>query len=202
VTFEELLNELYARGFNYLDQDAAGQARAERWINEAYLELCDLRAWPFLLTTATGVSPLTISDVGKVLYVVDTTNETVLRPMDKRSLVDNDPALDDTGNPDSWYLDDETTLTVHPPDTSVSLSVRYARVPSELSDDDDEPVVPSRFQYLIVDGAVIKAYKDSDNFLAASALRAEYERGIQAMETAMFHRNFSGPEFIVVTQDF
>lgn len=185
--------EIYDRGFDYLED--SDSARVKRWLNEAYLELCELYPWSFLETTSTGVAPLAITDVREVLSVVDTTNNLKLSWVDRRTITDYNPDLSVTGNPTYWHLTD-TTLNVYPINTSASLSVWYIKVPTELSADGDLTLVPSRFQHLVLDGASIKAYKDSDNFDAVKELRAEYDRGVQVMVASLM-RHSDSPDYIV-----
>jgi hypothetical protein len=190
MTFAQMLTEFYARGFDYLSLDAAGQTRAKRMLNESYLELAAAHPWPFLETTVSGTAPLTISNLGDVLYVVDTTNDVRLPLLDVRGVVPDDPDLDDTGSPRGYYLDGSSTLRVWPASTSASLSVRYIKVPAELSADGDELDVPSRFQGLVVDGAVVRALVDSDNYEAAAALQTLLDARVARMSDALFSRSF------------
>lgn len=197
MNFQALQTEFYGRGFDYLNQDTAGQTRAKRWLNQAYLELCDLHPWPFLHEDASGTAPLTITDLRAVLEVTDSTNDAKLRSIERSDLSDMFPDLPDSGSAEWYYLDDPTTLAVYPADTSSTFSVRYVKVPAELSGDTDEPVVPARFHDLIVDGAALRAYKDSDNFDAASFMRGEFERGVGQMVWALLVRTLDRPGSIV-----
>jgi len=198
VTFLEMLTELYARGFDYLNQDDAGRTRAKRWLNESYEELASAEPWPFLEATTSGTAPLTISDLGDVIYVEDTTSDNRLHLLDVRGVVDDDPDVDDQGTPEGYYLDGISTLRVWPANSSVTVSVRDTKVPGELSADGDEPLVPSRFQGLIVDGAVIRAYTDSDNFESAAALQQQVDVRLLKMTDALFSRSFDS-QFVVRT---
>ena len=49
----------------------------------------------------------------------------------------------------------------------------------ELVADDDAPMIPPRYHPLWIDFAVVNAYKDSDNFAAAQALRADIYARLQ-----------------------
>jgi hypothetical protein len=78
-----------------------------------------------------------------------------------------------------------STLKVWPADTSTSLTVRYLKVPTDLSSGADVPVVPTRYQPLIVDFAVVRALKDRSNFAEAQALRASLEEDLDRMRNAL-----------------
>jgi hypothetical protein len=161
LTLAELRTEFFARGFDYLTT-----TRANTFLQAAQDEICEMHPWPFLESTAIGTSPLTISDLRQVLSVVDTTNDVELWGIDRREIVTADPSVNDSGPPTQFYLDSDTVIAW--PGDAVSLAVRYLKVANELSDDDDEPDTPSRYDEILIDGAVIRAYKDSDNMEAAA----------------------------------
>jgi len=197
MTFLELRTELFARGVDYLNQDAAGTTRAKRWLNEAYIEdVCDEQPWPFLETTVTGTAPLSIADVKDVLYVVDTTNKTRLSSTDIRDVVDVDTDPLTAGTPHSYYLNGASSLAVYPTNTTVSLSVRYVKVPAELSADGDVPVLPARFHPMIVDGAMVRAYRDNDEWEAAGQAQQAFDARLGRMTDAMFSRSFDDSQFV------
>src|SRR3954465_13450910 len=127
MDFATLKTEFYARGFDYLNDSGAGTARAGRWVNQAYLELCELGGWPFLDATATGAAPLTIADLRTVESVVDTATNTILAHVDRRTATEWDPTLPATGPPCIYWIAGGTTITTYP--TGGTLSVRYWKVP-------------------------------------------------------------------------
>lgn len=194
MTFGEAQTEFYARGFDYLSESTAGQTRAKRWINEAYKEVCAEEPWPFLETTATGAAPLAVSSVDAVLSVVDTTNNNQLKGVDRRTLVAWFTDLTTTGTADYWYLDD-TTIRVYPVSTA-SLSVRYTQIPSDRSADADTFLIPTRFQRMIIDRAVIDAYWDNDEAASAKELEGRYQQDLLRMLKA-YSRQLDGPAVII-----
>lgn len=164
----DLRSEVAARGFDF-----DTPTRVNAWVNRVLHRAYERHPWPFLETTTTGVSPLTISDVRNVLSVVDTVTKEPLSWEDPRALLERDPTLAATGNPTSWYLEG-SALTVYPANTTDTLSVRYIKVAPDLSADSDSPLFPTRFHYCLVDGAVAMAYEDTDNFDAASICWASF----------------------------
>lgn len=183
-----LRTEVTARGFDF---DSA--TRIDRWINTAYQRICERQAWPFLESEATGSSPLLISDLRAVLSIVDTTTNGLIEYEDIRDIRERDPAYaSTTGTPTSWYLNG-SALTVYPANTTDSLLVRYLKVPTDLSADDDEPLIPDRFRYVIVDGAVVYAYRDTDNYDAAGATADIFEQGIAEMAMSLLVSNYDTP---------
>lgn len=193
MTFSDLRNELSDRGFAYLSS-----TRLNRYINQSYLEICNYAPWPFLEVSLARTHAQTITDLGSVLSVYNATSKIELTGVDRdwiKQNVSND--LTTTGTATYWYLTGASpTFNVFPVDSTTSFTVYYLEVPDELSGDSDEPVVPDRFQDLIIDRAAIKAYKDSDNFDTAAALRAEYQQDLEQMASHYFARNLQNPEVI------
>ena len=192
MTFAELQTEFYARGFDYLEDGGPGETRAKRWLNQAYREICEMDDWPFLATSTTGTAPLTISDVQTVESLTNQTQERMIPFVDRRTLVENYPDLTRTGSAEFAYFDDVDTINTYPVSTDV-LAVRYWRVVSDLSDDSDQPVIPARYQYAIVDYACSRAYMDSDNPEMAAIVRAEGDRLVQMMRERLLLQQVQDP---------
>lgn len=192
-----LRTEFLARGFQ--DLEASGtNTRKDVFLNRSYHEICEREAWPFLETTATGTSPLTISDLRAVLAVVDSTNKNILDPIDYRDILETDPGLLATGAAEFWYRTSPTIITSYPP-PAVSLSVRYLKVPTDLSSGTDVPVIPTRFQYLIIEGAMMYAYRDVDNYEASQNLSDVFEGGLLKMADSLLVTNLDSPYFMGVS---
>lgn len=192
-TLATLRQELYDRGFDYLST-----TRARYFLNRSYLRACERYPWPFLETSTTGTAPLTISDIRAVLSVTDQTIGSPLSFRDSRTVREEDPTLAATGNPDFWYLSGGTTITVYPPNTTNTLLVGYIQVPDELTADADVPLIPSRFQYLIVDGACWYAYRDSDNSEMADSAFQSYDDAIEEMAESLMVPNMDSMTDIVI----
>lgn len=198
MTFAQLLTEFYARGFDFYNTDSAGQTRAKRFINEAYLE--DISAnepWDFLRASTSGTAPLTISDLDTFISVRDESNDNPLQLAEVGSLEDMGLDVTETGTPWAYYLSSETQVSVYPANTSNTIAVRYYKVPTELSADADTPLIPSRWHGLVVDAAAVRAYVDRDNFEAAAFVEQRFLRRLERMrESEMVrspHPTFIGP---------
>jgi hypothetical protein len=186
VTLLVLRTELYARGADYLAADAAGIARANRWINQAYQKVCLREKWPFRLATSGGVAPLAISDLGTIMrggvtvpgnnnYVLDDLSETEATPLDLTAT---------GGYPWFYYLDGQTVRTW--PAYTGAISVRYYKIPAKLVDDGDTTLVPERFMDVIVDDAVRRATgKDNTDAAVVSLMRGEFDDGLNDMREAL-----------------
>lgn len=199
MTYVQLRQEVYDRG---VDDSLTTATRVGRWVNSAYQEVCGVALWPFLETSATGTPPLTIADVRKVLSVEDTTNAVDLEWTDRIDVLDTDPTVIATGNPSWWYLTaGGGSISVYPPSTSISITAYYVKVPAALSSDGDAHLLPERFEELIVDGALIRAYTNLDNYDLAGALRQEWTTKLNNMRDQLlsFHNDGS---FIKITDTY
>lgn len=197
MNFEQAQTEVYARGFSFLSQDAAGQLRVQRWINQAYLNLCEMFPWPFLEDTESGSAPLAMPDMRAVLSVTNTVQRNKLRYVDRRTLTDYTSDLTIPGSPSVYYFEDQS-LAVYPVNTDI-LDVRYLKVPVELTGNTDPFLVPSRFHDLIVDLSVLRAAKDSHQWETVNALRKETDRAIMEMAASLMIRNHGEPDVMVTT---
>lgn len=190
--------EFQARGFAYLTA-----TRCNTFLNEAYHALCEWNGvqWPFLEATTTGTAPLTISDLREVLYVVDTTTQDRLEQADSRDIVDLDPLVTTSGTAQRYWLDGLTTLKVWPTDTGGSLSVRYIKVPADLANDSDTPVIPSRYHGLIVDMAEVFGMQERSDYSEAEQKMQLFAQRAEAMRVTLTERAGDDPDFIVVTRN-
>lgn len=188
-------DELAGRGFDYLST-----TRLNIMLNNGKNSLEDEYAWPWLETTTTGTAPLSIADLKFVLYVVDTTNQFKLTGVDARDVTDRDTTVTTTGAADSWWLDGTGTLDTYPTQSNAALSVRYVKYSPELSADSDTPLIPARYHAVWIDYAVIDAYKDSDNYVAANALLAHVRQfRLPQMIDVFATRNRANPMYAVTS---
>lgn len=173
--------ELQDRGFDYLSAP-----RMTTMLNRALADFGDFYTWPWLRKTATGAAPLTITDLKYVLKVFDQSGNELFGMTDAA-----DVDVTQAGTPDSWWVDDTSgsaVLTAYPVG-SVTFSVRYVAEAPLLTAASDTPLIPVRYHPLWVDLAVVQAYKDSDNFAAAQALRADTEAALQRLVERYETRN-------------
>jgi len=155
------------RGFDYLTG-----ASMNLMLNRARNDFEDYWEWPWLRATATGPAPLELSDLKYVKRVSDP---------DGVGLWGLETNLVDTANPDGdgrhWYLldaaDGSEQVTICLLGGPLDITVDYIRQTPELTADDQEPVIPKRYHPLWIDWAVIRAYQDSDNHVAAQALQGD-----------------------------
>lgn len=189
----ELQAEVQARGFDYLSA-----TRLNYFLNRAYHRFCEREAWPFLEDTETGTSPLTIADLRAVLSVVDSTNGYALSFEDIRTIRQDDPAITSTGSPYCWYQSAPTVISTYPT-TSVSLNVRYLKVPEDLASSADTPIIPARYHYALVDLACAYGYRDSDNPEMAETCRVAFDEAVLEASDTLNMVNYDDARSMVIT---
>lgn len=185
MTFAELQTDFFESGFSYLNDNGVGVVRAKRWLNQSYLEACALEPWPFLEVSTTGPSPLVISDLRQVIAVLDSTNDVKLEHSDYNSITDLYPDLSVNGVTIYWYLANGTTVTAVPTDSTVSLAVTYIKVPTEMSNAADTPLLPAAFHDVIVLGAWRRGLLDDSNAGDYALVKAEWGERLGAMRQAL-----------------
>ncbi len=190
---QELRSEFAARGFQYLPG-----TRKDRLVNLGYMELCEEEDWPFLEATTSGTAPLTVSDLRTIESVTNTTNELELLPRDRRELVSGDPALDATGTAVSYYITGGDTINVYPANTADTFKVLHWKVPAQLDDESDTPLVPSRWRYLIIERACVIGYRDDDETEMMEACEAAYDKGLAKMRYSLMLQQHNYPTYIAV----
>lgn len=180
MNYGQLLTEFYASGFSYLDDNGSGAARAGRWVNQAYLELCAAERWPWLETSASGAAPLTITDLNQVESVVTSADKASLVPMFRGDLTDMDGDLTLTGSPRYYYLTADSVVNVYPASTG-TITVKYCKVPVELSASTDTPVVPQTYHDVIVLGAIRRGLVDDQDAGDYQQVVSEYQARLGMM---------------------
>lgn len=180
--------ELGDRGFSYLTDARLGQ-----YINWARGELDDLALWPYRSTTQSGSAPLTVTDIGTIESVYESVVKKVLRPADRRDLLQFYADLALTGTPDFYYIDNGVVKTFP---VGGTIDVRHYKIPPDLTGT-DVPLAPTRFHQVIVDIATRMAYRDSDNHAAAEALQGQIDRDVWRMMESLLVGQVQGPQSAV-----
>lgn len=164
------------------------------------MDVCGDQDWPFLETSVTGAAPITLPEFETVEYVIDKTQERKLLPLDERLLTDENPILTETGMPSFYFLNENKTLSVFPANTTNTLLVNYYKTPPRLTGS-ATPLVPERFHSLIIDGAVARAYEDSDDYELAENANTKFQMRLQKMREAMNNPFRDGTEDYVQITD-
>lgn len=184
ATLSAARTELWDIGGGVLSADTT---TTDYYLNLAKNWLEDRDDWPWLETTATGSSPLTVSDLKRVLYVADTTNDVLLKPAEMIDIARRDPGVDNTGQPAFYYLDGLTSVKVWPT-TSVNLSVRYIKYSPELTSS-DTPLIPTRYHFLWVKIAFWLYAQAMQPSLVSQDLVQTIQSTVEDMRTQFMSRN-------------
>lgn len=191
MTFTEIVNEVVARGYDYLTT-----SRIETWTQRHYQTLEAKYVWPWREETKEGTAPLEIKDLRDVLSVTDSTQERPLYGQTRQWLLENYPKLEETGSPVWWFLDNLTLRTF--PLSSDKIVVRYAKKPAVLTAE-AEPAMPSEWHGLIVDSVVVECLKDNDEYQEARELKETVQTDLQTMVAAELQRDLQSPRQMVRT---
>ena len=85
-------------------------------------------------------------------------------------------------SPDLVYQTSEEKFGVTPlPDAAYVIEYVYYKFPADLSAFDDEMIIPYRFKYIIIDGAMVYMMRFRSNEQSAQIHQAKFQEGIKAM---------------------
>lgn len=180
-----LQTELIARG-----AEGSDSARLITWINLAYHEIVNAYDWPFTEVEATGTANagfVAVTDFRKAQFVtnkaVGTTPGAPLNKILYPELIEDLGVQDiaSTGTPSYWWYDGVTSrINTFP--VGGTVFTRYQKRPVDLAVGADVPIIPTEYQYLIVDRAMVEAYKDNDEFSSAGQAYGLYK--VQLLQMA------------------
>jgi hypothetical protein len=188
-------SRLNGEGYRFLSTPASN-----RFINQARSELDQMYCWPYREKSATGSPRLTISDLGLIEKVFDTSNgSTPLMRYDfstwSTSTAASRPAVRRSA-----------TTSPGPPGLPWSRPTRPARTrsasstgrsPSTSPLDGDVPLAPVQFHSLLVNMATQKALRANRIHREADAYEATIQQEIQAMLFALPPGTPDGPDAYV-----
>jgi hypothetical protein len=192
MQFSALKQELSDRGYDDLSDTRLGN-----FINQGRAELDNMYNWPYRLATATGASPLTITDLGTVEEVANTAiaGSPSLDYADRRSLRDSYGDITITGSPAFFFIDNGVVRT-YP--VGGTLSVRYYKRTPLLALTTDTPLAPVDYHMLYVDFAVRWAAKDG---MQPDGLSADIQRQLTVMVNDLFGQQLVGSDLVPVGGD-
>ncbi len=85
-------------------------------------------------------------------------------------------------SPDLIYQTSEEKFGVTPlPDAAYVIEYVYYKFPADLSAFDDEMIIPDRFKYIIIDGAMVYMMRFRSNEQSAQIHQAKFQEGIKSM---------------------
>ena len=166
----------------------------------------DAQEWPFLKQTYTqtltaGTRQYDFqSDMATVdwdtfyLKKLSSKNNspTVLKPISYEEYIQSHRSVDDTGNaagdgaPIYVYQTYEEKFGVTPvPDAAYEVEYVYWSAPTDMTLYNDTCIIPSRFDHVIVDGAVMFMMRFRSNEQSAAIHQNNFEDGIKAMRRVL-----------------
>lgn len=194
MTFSELVTELEACGYNYV-----AKTRLEDWVQRSYAQISAQYDWPWLEENKEAIAPFEIKDLRYVLSVNDTTQERPLWGTERQWLLERYPKLEEFGNPVWWFLDNLTLRTF--PLSEDKIAVRYIKKAPVLTGA-SEPLIPTEWQYLIIDWARIFALRENDERPEAREAKADAEATLNEMIADQLQRNRQNPRTVVRTAPY
>jgi len=165
VNLAESQAALAARGFDYLPP-----AQSSLMLNVGKDTFEDAYEWPWLWLPFSGPTPLSIPKLKLILTVLSGQSE--LMGLDARQVYQDGTDAAQTGRPLYWWIEGTSLLHCWPGDGALVRGICVQDSPPLVAGD-DEPLIPERYHGLWIDFAVVEAYKDSDNYAAAQALRSD-----------------------------
>jgi hypothetical protein len=127
-----------------------------------------------------------VSDLRRVLSVLSTTDSLPLTQVSREWVVQTFGSTSaPTTLPRWFYVDAGSIVTIFPNASTKTISVRYIKVPAELSANSDTAVVPARYHEVVVQGAVRRAYEDADDFQNAQLVEASRRQELERMRVAL-----------------
>lgn len=191
-TYKQLQDEVLTYQF------AEGKYRplVKTWLNDAQRiaviqsEMRTMRT-SAAYTTEVGESALELpSNFSRIYEIRDTSTGIQLVPMD----LDEVDTLPSTRGRPNIYTSDGTHLLVYPtPDGAYTLSLRYWRLPSDMSADTDLPEIPVQYHALLVSYAMWKAYLRENDYTAANVWATEWQGALLKMRGEVQSDMFDGP---------
>lgn len=174
--FATLQSDIFARGFQPLNDAGTGLAMVKRMINDSMHRIDSRFPWLYRNTTTTGAAPLTIADLGQIESVTDVAGKRTVQPADRRDLRRWYGDLTTSGTPLYYYITGGTQINLYPASTSLTLTVDYWKVAPDLSASGDAPLMPDRYRPVIIEDVVFKlarVRRDPDTAQIAQAARDE-----------------------------
>lgn len=154
-TFQTIQDDVFARGFQPLNDAGAGLAMVKRMVNDSMHWVDGLADWPYRQATTTGVAPLTIADLGTIESVTNVPGGYTIDPADRRDLRRLYGDLTTAGVADFYYVT-AGVISLYPVQAGLTLTVDYWKVGPDLSAGADTPLMPDRYRAVIVEDVAAK----------------------------------------------
>lgn len=190
------------------------QALAKTAINSSVRELMhSAQEWPFALVTQTQ----TLATDGTGTYSFPTTASSVdwesfylkklsggnnqprrlpvltyAQYLDERRPMEDETEAGGYGVPEAIYQTQENKFGVTPKaDQAYEIEYKYWSIPNDMVGVDDECIIPSRFDNVILDGAMFQMMMFRSNEQGAAIYRDKFDNGIRTMRRLLLDEPLS-----------
>jgi hypothetical protein len=159
-----------------------------QYINDTQNDVFMEYRLPFMETTQNYTTVANVTDItngsgvpSNYLVAIDLLNvtggnQTLIPFRDISALDDIDQTSGSTStSPEFWYMYGQTPRLYPTISTALSLTLRYYKMPTQLSANSDIPALPYAFQELLVVGAAYRVMQVKDNYDQAAILQNKYD---------------------------
>lgn len=193
----EVLSELDTPTVATLTGATGLPKRAMRWVNRIIFDIYSRsNDWSFreatgILNTVAGVDTYSLAanvDLDGFKSVVVRECKTPLHYLDYEDWDQHNPT---TSLPGGFTIYQNQIILSPAPDRVYTLDYKFQVKPTLLVNDADSPIIPEKWQYVLVDGAVYRAklFLNDEDFRDQ---QAQYEQGIKLM--LAHNRDYFGRE--------
>lgn len=193
----EVLSELDTPTVSTLTGAIGMPKRAMRWVNRIIFDIFSRsNDWSFreatgILNTVAGVDTYGLAvnvDLDGFKSIVVRESKTPLHYLDYE---DWDQRHSITGLPGCFTIYQNQIILSPAPNKVYTLDYKFQVKPTKLVNDVDSPIIPEKWQYVLVDGAVYRAklFLNDEDFRDQ---QAQYEQGIKLMQA--HNRDYFGRE--------
>jgi hypothetical protein len=184
------LSDIRAAVRERADDPTFDNIKLDRWTNWVLDDIYTRYNFPFMeasttFNTVDGTQEYALtgiaSDIDKIRLLTDTTNDVVLDYIDPIELEQADPANDDESKPYKWTVYNDTLKLWPTPDAAYVIKVTYKKVPAHLTANTESPLIPERYQEIVVLGVFQKVNEWNDDYDYAGVVERQYEQKIMKM---------------------
>lgn len=178
---------------NKLDDSGFSSSILTDFANDTQRELFNSHFFPFMEDSQTFVLVAGTADIGTLPTNLQlpinlrisspAAMSKVLQPItaDEYDELYSSNAVNTQGTPNLW-IPFESAISVYPtPSSAITLTMRYYKVPTELSNSTDVPEIPVEFQEILVLGMLKRALEYNDSYDQSAFIDAKMARLIDDM---------------------
>lgn len=151
-------------GQSQIVADAINEAQTELWKEENWYSLYKTTTFATVASTGTYDIATIASDWGRVLDMIDTTNNRVLIEDITRVFDEDDPDADYTGTPTHFTVEGANFRLYPIPNGAYTIRLRYYQIPDTLSANSDTYDLPYECENCLIQFALATTYEYLNKF--------------------------------------